>query len=314
MSMELSTILVGLYGACPPVKSHEVQRAHQLIHWLRAVDLSEQCSLDAVVECLVAGGFHREALIVGGLCSHLVLTEGHYCASIDSSRYPRFLCTGLGLSAPPVLWVSGDGPVSGTAIGGVGCRHPSAYRAHLCRLVGGWVANRGYLAVSGGAVGCDQTFVEAAGSGWHFLPCGLGVDHRLASISGVSLGSVWPPSAAFSGYQAMIRNSFVYGSVVATFVFSARCGVGGSWGGAVSALRAKRPVIAVLGSENDDTECQVAMRKLCNLGAIPCQLGDRLAAHDNTQTLGAVYDVLDQCLEVANARSSMNTGLFARTA
>lgn len=48
--------------------------------------------------------------------------------------------------------------------------------------------------------------------------------------------------AAFSGTSAMLRNRLIYAFADETIVFSCRLGVGGTWGGAISALREGRRV------------------------------------------------------------------------
>ena len=98
----------------------------------------------------------------------------------------------------------------------------------------------GRTLVSGGAVGADLVSTDAALSCGdsprcvEVLPCGL---DAAVPRDGVCQISVCEPSASFSTGQAMERNALIYSFGRRTVVVRARFRTGGTWHGAVDALR-----------------------------------------------------------------------------
>ncbi len=164
--------------------------------------------------------------------------------------------------------------------------------------------------VSGGARGIDSAFMGDLGGStssdcrrWVILPQGLsvvangihdrnergGIEGCSNIAQGDSRGIRWISAfgwrAGFSGTAAMLRNRLIYAFADETIVFSCRLGVGGTWGGAVAALREGRVVrvavppdfsarsVSLSGPEGClETKAErsdSAFRALMRLGAVP---------------------------------------------
>ncbi|MCU0316028.1 MAG: hypothetical protein MUC92_05505 [Fimbriimonadaceae bacterium] len=80
-------------------------------------------------------------------------------------------------------------------------------------------------------------------------PYGLawGTRHRPQPAQGVVALSLCCPTSGFSTSQAMERNSLIYALSQVTFVIEPRFRQGGTWHGAVEALRKLRSVLLVAG-------------------------------------------------------------------
>lgn len=342
--MELSTVLAWLYFDAPPHRPYELQRAHQVYRCLRECDFDGSCLVSNWAAALSAKGFTAEAVrLLGAPPADLRKGTPDGVFTLGDEGYPAFLRSRLGLAAPVLLWtlesarasasafearstlehaLQGEGALcragSGTSanavcIGGVGCRQPSEFRAVIAEMVGRWAADRGSAAVSGGAQGCDSLFgnstFDAGGVAYHFLPYGINQAQRMAYDESDRRGTLisnWAVDAPFTGYQAMARNSMVYGCADLTLILSARSGVGGTWGGAVSALRAKRRLAVVLTSclesknaTDQDRDCNQAMHQLANLGAYVLDLRD--LAPGVLPNFADIGSRLDACLEAAQS-------------
>lgn len=188
--------------------------------------------------------------------------------------YPFRWIETLGSAAPPVVWVEGDpGALGRAAVSVVGVRDAEpAVLARAARL-GEMLALSGRALCSGGAPGVDLAAERAAlGSGGpvvEVLPCGLewaagrfGLAWPSASALRVS---PWHPRQPFGGDLAMRRNALVYALGERSVVVRARFREGGTWNGAVAALRRKSSRILVF-DEGDP-----ASRALIALGALGCR-------------------------------------------
>lgn len=129
----------------------------------------------------------------------------------------------------------------------------------------------------GGPGSTDRTGTDGLGGAESCSPAlGLGARSSKDVLSNVSSNGVrWVSAfgfrAGFTGTAAMLRNRLIYAFADETIVFSCRLGVGGTWGGAVSALREGRRVrVAIIAdsSGNPDRESDV-FRALVRRGAIP---------------------------------------------
>jgi len=179
----------------------------------------------------------------------------------------------LGRSAPPAVWQRVDGgfhPPAGL-IGVVGRRQPSSEEGDFAFAVAEEAHRLDYGLVSGGAEGCDRSayrgiaqFEDSRIVTLH--PCGL---RHAPSLFGVSL-SVCAPGEPFSTAGAMERNGLIYSAAEATVVAAAQFRAGGSWHGAVDALRRR------LGPVFVRPDGSPAMRALASLGARPLEQPDDL--------------------------------------
>lgn len=242
----------------------------------------------------------------------------------------------------PVLWCRqhpdyDNGPaLSGRSIpvSVVGSRSPGTAAVQFVFALGATLAQKGCALVSGGAPGVDRiaaaAYLRSGGSDLtEFWPCGL-----LQPWSAVmDSNDVWAepefegrrrirtlaaaaPHEPFSAARAMERNGFIYAAGAVTVVVEARLREGGTWHGAVSALRRGERVMVFMREEGsgdgeeksedklrggegvedmwNETEMESsdrenvarrAARALCALGAIPIRsVDDVLAYLDNPES------------------------------
>jgi predicted Rossmann fold nucleotide-binding protein DprA/Smf involved in DNA uptake len=192
--------------------------------------------------------------------------------------YPERLLERLGEQAPPVLYVVGDPSLlSVEGVGVVGSRDVGEADSEVARRAARTAVEAGLPVISGGARGVDQVSMaaahEAGGSVVGYLADALerrvrDPDVRRAIAEGSTcLASPYKPSAGFSVASAMDRNKLVYAAARVTFVVAADLEHGGTWEGAVEALRQGFGPVAVwtgagAGPGND---------RLVELGATPVE-------------------------------------------
>lgn len=167
--------------------------------------------------------------------------------SVDPG-YPRALPERLGRAAPPLLSVAGDpGLLSSGLLGVVGSRAATEVGVRVARVVAAEAAARGLGVVSGAARGVDRaamtSALESGGCAVGVLAGSLvqatqdaGV-RRAVTAGRLCLCTADPPAAPFGAAAAMRRNKLVYALSRATLVVAADAGVGGTWAGALEALR-----------------------------------------------------------------------------
>ncbi|MBI1332017.1 MAG: hypothetical protein GC165_03965 [Armatimonadetes bacterium] len=327
----LGTVIATLYGESDFRSLSRVARHTQILSCLRkAFGDESDVDWDDVVEALRRNNFVQEALFIATKHNRergaALIQEGKVI-TLACECYPQLLIANLGVNAPPIFWISDprlreetpwmnpDGSQR-VCVSGVGCRQPLGVGLAIATKVGEWVASRGYFAVSGGAQGCDEAFgnsaLKAGGQVVHILPHGLNKLPR--NIFGYAM-SVCPPNEAFSAARAMERNALIYGFGHSTVVSSARFRMGGSWQGAVAALKVNRPVMvadwttvgfASTAKEYTEGTYGLAQRAFKNLGAFPLVLDLASFAQD-------IDAKLDEGLDWSFSRiaGEMNTGLFA---
>ena len=226
--------------------------------------------LGSASKSLAAAGYIDEAVLlsVPGLLGWAEV-RGPRLLSPVCRAYPQRWRERLGDVAPPVLWVRGEVP-SGPWIGVVGGRSvpPSAER--FAADCGEAVARLGTAMVSGGAVGCDSCAADGAraanGAFVRILPCALS---EVPATDGCDL-ALAAPGEGFSTANAMERNVLIYASAEGTVVVQARLRQGGTWHGAVGALRRRLGVIMVRDLEDPAHRALVALggRQLSSPGDI----------------------------------------------
>ncbi len=270
---DLAATLAALYLRGAP-RSVELRRAG----WPGVLGVLRRgaCSIDGASEALGDAGYWAEALILES--PHLrewaqcVVEKGRVLTAADHDypvRWPRV----LGASAPPVLWRSGEFPAL-PSVSIVGSRIVPASIAKFCERSAREAVALGFSIVSGRAEGCDRaatTGARKAGGGLvEILPYGL----DLAGPSSGCLLSLCAPDEPFSGVAAMERNTLIYAASAHTVVGHARFKEGGTWHGAVSAVRSRLSTLVVRRSED------LAMRSLAALGGVwldsPSDLGAAL--------------------------------------
>jgi predicted Rossmann fold nucleotide-binding protein DprA/Smf involved in DNA uptake len=174
-------------------------------------------------------------------------------ADVDDD-YPRRLHDRLGTGAPPILFGAGERSLvdrGGLAI--VGSRDAGDAALAFASSLAGDAARAGVCVISGAARGVDQVAmrgaVDASGQVIGILADGLArrlrePELRDQLLAGrVVLISPYIPSAGFSVRTAMGRNKLIYGLADAAVIVTSAMGEGGTWSGAVEALKAGDPAV-----------------------------------------------------------------------
>ncbi|MCC6403660.1 MAG: DNA-processing protein DprA [Fimbriimonadaceae bacterium] len=199
---------------------------------LRAAGLADEADVLAEPGVAEAGARYVE--------SRLVLTAA-------CPEYPCGWRAALGSFAPPALWSRGEIP-AGPIVGVVGSRQPGWEARSFTESLARGLLQAGASIVSGGCHGVDRAAaraaLEAGGAGrvLEVLPCGL--DHALPREGIVQL-SACSPGAPFSAGQAMERNALIYALGRRAIAVQPRRGAGGTWAGALDALRRRLAVVGV---------------------------------------------------------------------
>lgn len=242
---------------------------------------ADEIALSLGIEEHVATGYARLLGRSGQLAFELdrLRSRGVWVVTIADDAYPRVLHERLGSWAPPVLF--GTGPASllvGGGIAIVGSREADDDAILFTERLAAAAAAGGSSVVSGGARGVDvaamRAAFEARGSVVGVVP--EGVERRLRESSTRSavaggqavLVSPYHPSAAFSAGAAMGRNKLIYALSDVAVVVSSADGSGGTWTGAVEALKGGWVPVLV----RDDPGVPAGNRSLVGLGAAPVSM------------------------------------------
>lgn len=253
---ELSIVLAALYlrGGPRPI---ELRRSA----WPEVLKALRRCSADllSASDALRDAGMWAEALVLAepGLLSwaERKYEKGSVLTPADA-EYPCRWVRVLGSGAPPALWKVAEIPPI-PLIGIVGSRHIPRAVARFCTEVARTGVELGFGIVSGRAEGCDRAGAKGAGDTLvEIVPYGL--DH-LRGRAGCVL-SVCAPDESFSSAAAMERNALIYAAASHTVVGHARFKEGGTWHGAVHAVRNRLSRLLVRRSE------EPGMRALAGLG------------------------------------------------
>jgi predicted Rossmann fold nucleotide-binding protein DprA/Smf involved in DNA uptake len=200
-------------------------------------------------------------------------------SSVDD-EYPRALMDRLGRSAPPMLYVVGDPALLKTdLLGIVGSREVDESGADVAREAAAMGVAHGCGVVSGGAKGVDRlamaSALEADGSAVGVLAESLlrltrDIDVRRAvGDRRLCLCSPYKPTAGFTVANAMGRNKIIYALSKATLVVAADAEKGGTWAGALEALRQRTaPVIAWTGAGSREGNHLLSKRGAVSLEAV----------------------------------------------
>jgi len=203
-----------------------------------------------------------------------LFSRGIWAVTRADDGYPRKLKTSLRHQAPTVLFGAGELQrlrCSGVAV--VGSRDIDEKGAAFAREVGRKAAKVKVPVVSGGARGADRLAMEGAleagGVTFGVLADSLErtvrqPDLRQLLLDGqLVLLTPYAPAAGFSVGAAMGRNKVIYGLADFAVVASSDFKTGGTWAGAVEALKAGWcPVFA-----RDGADVPTGNRELIKLGA-----------------------------------------------
>lgn len=200
---------------------------------------------------------------------------GIWVMAQTDTDYPSRLTARLGRGAPPVLFGAGDRALlDGGGLAVVGSRDSAESAIDAALSVGQRVAKGGATIISGAARGIDQAAMEGAvqASGRVVGVVADRLDRRIRDkalrdpiASGLmALVTPYVPSAGFSVRTAMGRNKVIYGLADAAVVMSSAAGKGGTWEGAVEAIKVGHiPVYVWSGAPADGRQA------LMGAGALP---------------------------------------------
>jgi predicted Rossmann fold nucleotide-binding protein DprA/Smf involved in DNA uptake len=168
-------------------------------------------------------------------------------SSVDDD-YPTLLVDRLGRGAPPLLYLVGEPSLLGRDfLGVVGSREVTEPAAEVARQAATEAVSHGLGVVSGAAKGVDRLAMSAAlGAGGHAV--GILADSLTQAVRDAEIRHMvgegqlclctpYRPTAGFSVANAMGRNKLIYALSQATLVVSADLEKGGTWAGAVEALK-----------------------------------------------------------------------------
>jgi predicted Rossmann fold nucleotide-binding protein DprA/Smf involved in DNA uptake len=199
-----------------------------------------------------------ERLLSGGTSLAFALErserQGFVAVTPFDASYPARLRHRLEDQAPPVLFTVGARELlSAGGVGVVGSRAVRPEGAAVARRVA--VAARGRTVVSGGAAGVDREAMTAAhdsgGGIVGYLADSLQrrvrepATRRAVAGGTTCLATPFDPSTGFSAANAIGRNKLIYASADVTLVVACDLDRGGTWNGAIQALRRGYGPVAV---------------------------------------------------------------------
>jgi DNA processing protein len=213
----------------------------------------------------------------GGLALELenLFSRGMWVVTRADPHYPAKLRDALKHQAPTVLFGAGEIHLlhkPGVAV--VGSRNIDESGAAFAKEVGRKAVRAGLPVVSGGARGTDRISMdgamEAGGVAFGALADSLETTVRktdvrqLLSDGRLALVTPYAPGAGFSVGAAMGRNKIIYGLADFAVVVSSDHQTGGTWAGAVEALKAGWCPVFV----RDGADVPKGNRELLKLGAV----------------------------------------------
>jgi len=175
--------------------------------------------------------------------------NGIWAVTRADPQYPAKLRETLKHQAPSVLFGAGEiGLLKRPGVAVVGSRHIDEAGTTFARRVGCRCAAAGVPVVSGGARGTDRLAMEGAleagGTAFGVLADSVERTIRQEDVHGflhdnrLVLLTPYAPDAGFSVGAAMGRNKVIYGLAEYAVVVSSDRNKGGTWAGAVEALKA----------------------------------------------------------------------------
>jgi predicted Rossmann fold nucleotide-binding protein DprA/Smf involved in DNA uptake len=208
-----------------------------------------------------------------GLLVERWTNSGIWIVSREDQAYPSRYKNYLQHKAPPIVY--GVGEQSSLQCGGlavVGSRHASEEETGFAQRIGAACADQKIPVISGAAKGIDSESMMAAinqgGTAIGVLADGLGraaiaPPYHEAILDGrLTLISPYEPESRWFSFTAMERNKLIYALADAALVVASSDEQGGTWSGAVEALKQRQIPIYVKASR----EIPVGNRKLIESG------------------------------------------------
>jgi predicted Rossmann fold nucleotide-binding protein DprA/Smf involved in DNA uptake len=177
-----------------------------------------------------------------------VFSRGMWVTTRLDDGYPKRLLESLKAQAPAVLFGAGERRILNAAgIAVVGSRHIDEIGAAFAREVGRKTVEAGLGVISGGARGTDRLAMDGAlsaeGKAIGVLADSLEATIRKPDVRDfllegrLVLVTPYAPTAGFTVGGAMGRNKVIYGLSEFAVVVSSDVNTGGTWAGAVEALK-----------------------------------------------------------------------------
>ena len=197
-----------------------------------------------------------------------------------SADYPDQLESRLGQRAPAVLFCKGDAKLlrkEGVAL--VGSRQLLPRGAAFAKRVGELAAEEGYVLISGGAHGADETAQKSAishgGSAVVFTPERL---CKMPDDDGTLYCSEDGFDVPFSSARALARNRLIHALAELAFVAQVSDGYGGTWRGATENLQGKWSPVFVCddGSAGATALARQGAERISNLDSLRALKRDTL--------------------------------------
>ncbi len=230
--------------------------------------------------------------------------SGIWIISRGDDEYPARYKSYLQHGAPPVIYGVGNQLClrkGGLAI--VGSRHASEEDMSFAQRLGGACAEQKISVISGAAKGIDSESMMAAvnqsGAAIGILADGLGraalgAAYHDAILEGrLTLISPYEPESRWFAFAAMERNKLIYAMADAAVVVASSDEEGGTWAGAVEALKQGRIPIYIKVSG----EVPVGNRKLIEAGGqgFPSDVWHNLTRlFDNSPRSSLLFDKRNQ--------------------
>ncbi len=220
-----------------------------------------------------------------------LFSKGMWAVTRVDEKYPGKLAKSLKHQAPSVLFGAGNLELfSKSSVAVVGSRNIDEAGADFAKLVGRKAVGSGMAVVSGGARGTDRIAMdgalEAQGEAIGVLADSLESTIRKPDVreyvldGRLILVTPYVPTAGFSVGGAMGRNKLIYGLADYAVVVSSDFKTGGTWAGAVEALKGEWCPVFV--REGDDVP--KGNKELIKLGGIALD-SERLRTSDNLSEL-----------------------------
>jgi len=266
--------------------------------WLHAENKRPEELLEADEPASVLQGWHdrtvtheRVLKLLGRSAALGVVLErweraGLWVLARSHPDYPSKLKQRLRRGSPPLLIGCGNaGILKSPGIAVVGSREASEDDLRFTWEFGRKVAEEEHVVISGGARGVDETAmlgcIDAGGSAIGILADGLlrtitSTKYRDAlETDRIVLMTPFNPEAGFNVGNAMARNKYLYCCADAALIVASGKSSGGTWAGAVEALRAEWIPVWVRTGPHSPGGNAALVRKGAH------DLGDRLPApHD----------------------------------